>query len=71
MKHDDQSQPVATDAPSDDDVLDVAGAMDLLHLSRNTVYEQCSKNMIPHRRIGRRIRFSRTALLKWLEGERP
>lgn len=64
-------------APSvDDDVLDVQGAMALLRIGRNTVYRLCAENKIPHRRIGgaegRRgeIRFSRAALLRWLEGER-
>lgn len=56
--------------PVDDDVLDVNGAMALLRMGRNTIYEQCAQNLIPHRRIGRRIRFSRAALLRWLEGER-
>lgn len=64
------------DTPAaDDDVLDVRGATALLRLGRNKVYELCAQNKIPHRRIGgvdgRRgeIRFSRAALMRWLEGE--
>ena len=56
-----------------DDVLDVAGAMALLRIGRNSLYELCSENKIPHRRFGRKrgsIRFSRAALLRWLEGDR-
>lgn len=52
-----------------DDVLDVAGAMALLKLGRNAVYDACARNAIPHRRIGKLLRFSRAALLRWLGGE--
>jgi len=71
VKHNEASEP---DAPAtDDDVLDVAGAVALLRIGRNTIYEMCAENRIPHRRIGRgrgSIRFSRAALLRWLGGER-
>jgi excisionase family DNA binding protein len=52
-----------------DDVLDVPGAMELLKMGRNAVYDACGRNEIPHRRIGKLLRFSRAALLRWLEGE--
>jgi excisionase family DNA binding protein len=52
------------------DVLDVRGVMALLHMSYNAIYKAVAENKIPHRRIGRSIRFSRAALLRWLEGER-
>ena len=48
------------------DVLDVAGAMKLLQLGRNAVYDGCARGTIPHRRIGKLIRFSREGLLRWL-----
>lgn len=51
---------------SDDDVLDVDGVRRLLHVGRNTVYELVGRNAIPHRRLGKTIRFSRTAVLAWL-----
>jgi excisionase family DNA binding protein len=70
VKPENMIEPTADGASSSDDVLDVVGAMALLHMSRNTIYEQCARNLIPHRRIGRRIRFSRSALLRWLEGDR-
>lgn len=50
----------------DDDVLDVPGVMALLHMGRNAVYEACGRNEIPHRRIGKLLRFSRRAILAWL-----
>lgn len=54
----------------EDDVLDVRGAMLLLKLGRGAVYDACGRGQIPHRRIGKKIRFSRAALLRWLEGAR-
>lgn len=53
-----------------DDVIDVPGAMALLKLGRSAVYDACGRGEIPHRRIGKHIRFSRAALLRWLEGAR-
>jgi excisionase family DNA binding protein len=53
-------------SPSED-VLDVLGAAELLRVGRNKVYELVGGNKIPHRRLGRHIRFSRTALLRWLD----
>lgn len=53
-----------------DDVLDVRGAMELLRLGRNAVYDGCGRGEIPHRRIGKLLRFSRAALLAWLAGDR-
>jgi excisionase family DNA binding protein len=49
-----------------DDVLDVADAARLLRIGRNTVYELVARNAIPHRRLGKQIRFSRTAIMRWL-----
>lgn len=54
-------------APSTDDVLDIGGASELLHVSRDALYVEVGRNAIPHRRIGKLIRFSRTALLRWLD----
>jgi len=50
------------------DVLTVPEAMALLRMGRTAIYEACGANKIPHRRIGRSIRFSRQALLEWLGG---
>ncbi len=58
------------DVADEGDVLDVPGAMSLLKLGRSAVYDACGRNEIPHRRIGKHIRFSRSALLRWLEGPR-
>jgi excisionase family DNA binding protein len=50
-----------------DDVLDVEGAMKLLRIGRNTVYDLVARNEIPHRRLGKQIRFSRAAIMRWLD----
>jgi predicted DNA-binding transcriptional regulator AlpA len=52
---------------ANEDVLDVFGAMALLKLGRNAVYEGCARGQIPHRRIGKLLRFSRSGLLRWLD----
>lgn len=53
------------------DVLNVDQVADLLGLGRNTVYEAANRGEIPHRRVGRRLLFSRTAVLEWLQGKEP
>jgi excisionase family DNA binding protein len=54
-------------APRDDDVLDVSAASKLLRVGRNTVYELVGRNQIPHRRLGKQIRFSRAAIMRWFD----
>ena len=63
--------PAAPRAATDDDVIDVGGVVELLHVGRNKVYEMVARNEIPHRRFGRRIRFSRTAIMRWLDSWSP
>ena len=53
-------------ATRDDDILDVEAVGRLLRIGRNTIYELVGKNAIPHRRLGKKIRFSRAALMSWL-----
>ena len=53
------------------DVLTVEQVAALLGLGRNTVYEAAGRGEIPHRRVGRRLLFSRTAVLEWLAGKGP
>ncbi len=50
---------------------DVIGADEVaafLGVDRKTVYDAAGRNTIPHRRLGRRILFSRQALALWLAG---
>ena len=51
-----------------DDVLDVEGVAALLRVGENHVYTLASRNAIPHRRVGRFLRFSRAAIMRWLDG---
>jgi excisionase family DNA binding protein len=48
------------------DVLDVPRVARLLDVGRNTIYSLVAKNQIPHRRLGKQIRFSRAAVVQWL-----
>ena len=61
------SHHAAREPAPDDDVIDVAGVGRMLHVGRNKVYEMVARNEIPHRRFGRGIRFSRTAIMRWLD----
>jgi excisionase family DNA binding protein len=47
-------------------VLAVDDIAALLRVGRNTVYALVAKNQIPHRRLGKQIRFSRDAVMSWL-----
>lgn len=49
------------------EVLTVDQVAEMLGLGKNTVYEAASRGDIPHRRVGRRLIFSRTAVLDWLQ----
>lgn len=54
----------------DPDVMNAAEVAAFLGLSRNTVYGAASGGEIPCRRLGRRLIFSRRALVLWLSHER-
>lgn len=49
--------------------MDVKEAAAFLNVSAWTVYEYCRQGIIPHRRIGRRVLISRSALLTWFKDE--
>jgi excisionase family DNA binding protein len=53
------------------EVLSVLEAADFLGLSRNCVYEYANRGTIPCQRVGRRLLFSRTALVRWLSACTP
>ena len=63
-----EGQPVivARQPSLDDDVLDVTEVARLMRVGRNKVYELVGRNEIPHRRLGKQIRFSRAAIMRWL-----
>ncbi len=53
-------------ANDDEDVLTVDDVAALLKLGRNAVYEAVGRGEVPHRRIGKQIRFSRAGIMRWL-----
>jgi excisionase family DNA binding protein len=69
----DDSRSIPTDATASsgaapvDEVIDVAAVGKMLRIGRNKIYEMVARNEIPHRRFGRRIRFSRAAIMRWLD----
>ncbi|MBX3159613.1 MAG: helix-turn-helix domain-containing protein [Deltaproteobacteria bacterium] len=58
----------ALDATAEPDVLTVEQGAALLRVGRNQLYDAIGRGEVPHRRIGRSIRLSRAALLRWLDG---
>ena len=57
--------PIGAAEAGRDEVLDVRAAAQLLRVGRNTIYDLVGRNEIPHRRLGKQIRFSRAALMRW------
>ena len=51
------------------EVLNVDQVAQLLGLHPKTVYDHAGAGHIPHRRVGRRLLFSRRAIMAWLEGK--
>jgi excisionase family DNA binding protein len=60
-------RPANDEQPTVADVLDVDDVAALLRIGRNTIYDLVGRNEIPHRRCGKQIRFSRTAVMRWLD----
>ncbi len=42
----------------------------MLKIGRNTLYSWCQQDMIPHKRVGRVILFSRDRIREWLDNEK-
>lgn len=40
----------------------------LLRISERSVYEKARLGQLPHRRMGRQVRFYRDSVLEWLKG---
>ncbi len=40
---------------------------EMLRIGKNTLYDWCQRNIIPHKRVGRLILFSRKRIKEWLE----
>lgn len=48
------------------EVMTADEAAEFLRVERNTVYDYANRGQIPHKRLGRRLLFSRSALVIWL-----
>ena len=55
----------------DDEVLNAREAAKVLNISVWSVYAAANRHELPHRRIGRRLLFSRQALMRWVQGASP
>lgn len=42
----------------------------MLKIGRNTLYSWCQQDMIPHKRVGRVILFSRDRIREWLNNKK-
>lgn len=51
----------------DEEVLNSKEAAEFLKLNKNTLFKLARENKIPVQRVGRQWRFSKQALIKWLE----
>jgi excisionase family DNA binding protein len=50
----------------DPEVMDADELATFLGVDRKTVYDYAGRGEIPHRRLGKRLLFSRTAIVAWL-----
>ncbi len=62
-------RPAASAARDEREVMDVEQTAGFLGVDRKTVYDYAGRGEIPHQRLGKRLLFSRTAIVAWL-GER-
>ena len=51
------------------EILNVDDVARLLMVNKDTVYDYANAGVLPHRRLGRRLLFSRRAILAWVEGK--
>lgn len=50
-------------------VLTASDVARLLGVDRKTVYDAAGRGEIPHRRLGKRLLFLRSAIVAWLSGD--
>lgn len=51
------------------EVMSADEVAEILGLCRDAVYDGAARGEIPHRRVGRRLIFSRVAVMEWLHGK--
>ncbi len=57
---------MARRAQHDPDLLNADEAAAMLGVGRGSIYSAVRRGEVPHRRIGRKVLFSRRALQRWL-----
>ncbi len=58
--------PPLPDDPTERECMCAEQLARFLGVNRKTVYEYAARNVIPHRRLGRRIVFSKQQVVAWL-----
>ncbi len=53
----------------DPEILDVAGAAELLGVSTRTIYNMVKCGELPAKKVGKEWRFSRRTLINWISGK--
>jgi len=48
-------------------IMRAAELREMLGIGKNTIYDWCNQGIIPHKRVGRCIFFSRIKIKEWLE----
>jgi excisionase family DNA binding protein len=61
-----QSRSQVPEHEADNDTLTVDEAAEVLRVGRTQLYDAIGRGEVPHRRVGRSIRLSRSALAAWL-----
>ena len=56
-------------SPSDDCAMRADEVRRILGIGKNTLYDWVNRGIIPHKRVGRVILFSRKRVQEWLENE--
>jgi len=56
----------ATPVPPEHECMTACEVASWMRVNRKTVYEYAARNVIPCRRLGRRLVFSRAAVVAWL-----
>ena len=52
---------------SEDDLLNIDQAAEVVHLKKQTVYQLCNTKKIPHYKRNKRLYFKKSELLAWID----
>lgn len=51
----------------DKEILDIEELSSFLRIPKGTVYKMCERGKIPHFKAGKRLRFRKSAIDRWIE----